>query len=306
MVVEDFASAVLVAALRQVLVEDGLAPSVPPPTGALLPLEDKRRLVTRVADEHGLLPLLRVGSVVPRLPAGPVVSALLAAQDPLDLFHRWSRLEAFSHSRHRVVVRDSAPRCVVAEHVGAPGAPPHAAEDALVLGALTALLEGSGTRGLTVALDEGPVVFARGAVTAPPPGHDTARWCFTWASHRSPAGRSGPPSCDDLVSRTRALLLTDSARRWTVADVAAGAGLSVRTLQRYLQPDGGFAALVGAVRTDRAADLLTRTDHPLGAVGFACGYADQPHFTRDFKRRTAMTPAAYRAAFGGGAAAPSR
>jgi AraC-like DNA-binding protein len=32
-------------------------------------------------------------------------------------------------------------------------------------------------------------------------------------------------------------------------------------------------------------------------VGFACGYADQPHFTRDFKRRTAMTPAAYRSAF---------
>lgn len=303
---EDFASAVLVAALRQVLVEDGLAPPLPPPTGALLPLEDKRRLVARVADEHGLLPMLRVGSVIPRMPANPVVSALQAAHDPLDLFVRWGRLETFSHSRHRVVVRVADPGCVVAEHLGAQGAPPHAAEDALVLGALTALLQGSGTQGLTVALDDGPVVFADGIFTAPSPGQDTARWRFTWASHEPPARRSGPEAGGDIVARTRALVLTDPARRWSIADAAAGAAMSVRTLQRHLRAAGGFAALVGAARADLAADLLVHSDHPFGAVGFACGYSDQPHFSREFKRRTAMTPAAYRSAFPGPPPSPRR
>ena len=32
-------------------------------------------------------------------------------------------------------------------------------------------------------------------------------------------------------------------------------------------------------------------------IGFVSGYADQAHFTRDFKRRTTMTPALFRTAF---------
>lgn len=43
--VEDFASGLLVSAVRHVLAEEGLAPAVPPPSGALVPLEVKRRLL---------------------------------------------------------------------------------------------------------------------------------------------------------------------------------------------------------------------------------------------------------------------
>lgn len=67
--------------------------------------------------------------------------------------------------------------------------------------------------------------------------------------------------------------------------------------KRRLEPAGGFSAVVGGVRAERAGDLLVRTAHPLSLVGFACGYADQSHFTREFMRRAAMTPAAYRDAF---------
>ena len=34
-------------------------------------------------------------------------------------------------------------------------------------------------------------------------------------------------------------------------------------------------------------------------VGYMCGFADQAHFTRQFKRHTAMTPALYRSEFAG-------
>jgi len=296
-VVEDFASAVLVSAVRRVLAEEGLRPAVPPPPGALVPLEVKRRLLTDVAAAHGLLPLLRVGLSLPRLPPHPVISALRAADSPLDLVSRWGRLERFTHSRHRVVLRHAAPMCVTLEHLGTPGAPPHPAEDALVLGVLAALLEDTGARGLTVVLDPATVIFIGGVFTAPPPGQDTARWRFVWSSHVPPARPARVVSDGDLADGSRALLTTDLLRRWTVGDLATEAAVSVRTLQRQLRHVGGFAALLGAVRADRAADLLTATTHPLGVIGFACGYADQPHFTRDFRRRTAMTPAAYRSAF---------
>ncbi|MER7007657.1 helix-turn-helix transcriptional regulator [Dactylosporangium sp. NPDC000555] len=294
---EDFASAVLVSAVRHVLAEDGLAPVVPPPSGALMPLETKRRLLTDVADAYGLLPLLRVGRAVARLPPHPLISALRAADNPLDLFGRWSRLERFAHSRHRVVVRHADATCVIAEHVGAPASPPHPAEDALILGVLIALLEDIGAQEVTVTLDPDPVVFADGVFTAPPPGHHIARWRFAWSSHVPPVRNTGRRTSDDLTARARVLLTTDLARRWTVSDLAAEVTVSVRTLQRQLRTAGGFTALLGAVRADRAADLLTTSAHSLGVIGFACGYADQPHFTRDFKRRTAMTPAAYRSAF---------
>ncbi|MGN9813364.1 helix-turn-helix transcriptional regulator [Micromonospora sp. BQ11] len=254
-------------------------------------------MLAEVADAHGLLPLLRVGLALPRLPPHPVITALRAADTPLDLFRRWSRLERFSHSRHRVVVRHAAPTCVVAEHVGPPGSPPHPAEDALVLGVLAALVDDTGARGLTVVLDPELVVFADGVFTAPPPSHATSQWRFTWSSQVPPAGTVVAVTGEGLGGRSRAVLAADLVRRWTVGDLAAETAMSVRSLQRQLRPAGGFAALLGAVRADRAADLLLTTAHPLGVIGFACGYADQPHFTRDFRRRTAMTPAAYRSAF---------
>jgi AraC-like DNA-binding protein len=296
--VEDFASAVLVAAVRQVLAEQGLAAPAPPPAaGALVPLVVKRRLLTEVTAAHGLAPLLSVGPALARLPPHPVIAALRAATSPADLFARWRKLERFVHSRHRVVLHHAGATCVVAEHVGPPHAPPIPAEDALILGVLTALLDDTGTRGLTAALDGGPVVFAGGVLTAPPPDAATGRWRFTWSSHVPPP-RPGPSAAvAEPADRSRALLAADPVRRWTVAGLAAETATSVRTLQRQLRPVGGFAALLGAVRAGRAADLLVTGSHPLGVVGFACGYADQPHFTRDFRRRTAMTPAAYRAAF---------
>jgi transcriptional regulator GlxA family with amidase domain len=87
-----------------------------------------------------------------------------------------------------------------------------------------------------------------------------------------------------------------------VDGLATELAVSTRSLQRRLAAGGGFTALLGATRAETAAALLMDSRYPLGIVGFACGYADQPHFTREFKRRTAMTPAAYRSAF----AHPSR
>lgn len=52
--------------------------------------------------------------------------------------------------------------------------------------------------------------------------------------------------------------------------------MTARTLQRTLQPAGGFTALLATARADAAADLLMNTTYLLGVIGFACGTRTSP------------------------------
>jgi AraC-like DNA-binding protein len=99
-------------------------------------------------------------------------------------------------------------------------------------------------------------------------------------------------------------LAADPLRRWTVAQLAAALHLSPRTLQRRLTEAGRpLGRLLAETRLQTAARLLCQPDGPgLAQIGFLCGYADQPHFTRSFARAVGTTPASYRAQFRAGAA----
>ncbi|GAA3045771.1 helix-turn-helix transcriptional regulator [Actinokineospora globicatena] len=295
---DEFASARLVGAVRRGLAEAGIATAAPRATGALLPLAAKRRYLSEVAAAHGLLPLARAGSVLREMAADPAVAALSLASTPAGLLERWRRLERFTHSRHHVVVQHSDSGQLALKHAGPPGTPPEPAEDAVVLGVLVALLGVIGVRDLTVAV--GPdevVVFTGDEFVAAPPVVGSELWLFTWSSTtpREPVVVAADQS--DAVTEVRRLVAADLGKRWSLDEVAAVVGTSRRTLQRGLREAGGFQELVGAARTEAAAALLLAGGHPLSTVGFACGYADQPHFTRDFTRRTAMSPATYRQSF---------
>ncbi|MFI1828136.1 helix-turn-helix transcriptional regulator [Streptomyces sp. NPDC020412] len=166
---EEYASARLLELVQRALAAEGIHAVAPAGDGALLPLAAKRVFLLDVARDHGLLPLLRVGAMLPVASSDPAVAALLSAVDP--------------------------------------------------------------------------------------------------------------------------------ARRWTLGCLAAELGMPARSLQRRLAAAGGFSGLLGTVRAQAAAELLMAGEHPVSVIGFVCGYADQPHFTRHFKARTAMTPAVYRSVF---------
>lgn len=87
--------------------------------------------------------------------------------------------------------------------------------------------------------------------------------------------------------------LTDPLR---TADLAATAGCSVPVLERRVKRVFGLSPrqLVLRARIDRAADLLTTTDLPLADVAAACGFYDQPSFTRQFARLAGETPGQFR------------
>jgi len=81
-----------------------------------------------------------------------------------------------------------------------------------------------------------------------------------------------------------------------VADLAHAAGMSASRFHRVFraQMHVSPAAYVKSVRLREAYRLLYGTDLSVGQVADATGFANQFHFSREFKRRFGMPPLAYR------------
>jgi len=80
-------------------------------------------------------------------------------------------------------------------------------------------------------------------------------------------------------------------------ELAAVSGLSRFELVRRFHAQTGLTphAFQTDLRIARARRLLAGGEPP-AAVAAACGFADQPHLTRVFKRAVGVTPARYAAA----------
>jgi AraC family transcriptional regulator len=80
--------------------------------------------------------------------------------------------------------------------------------------------------------------------------------------------------------------------------IAGATGLSPSHFARQFRASTGIAPhqYLMRLRIERAQRLLTETDTPIVDVAFTCGFANQEHMTRIFKRGRGTTPAAYRRA----------
>lgn len=83
----------------------------------------------------------------------------------------------------------------------------------------------------------------------------------------------------------------------SLADLAATVGLSRFHFARRFRQGTGTTPheFVLRERVERARGLLERTSTPLFEVAARCGFADQSHLTREFKKRAGTTPGRYRA-----------
>jgi AraC-like DNA-binding protein len=82
-----------------------------------------------------------------------------------------------------------------------------------------------------------------------------------------------------------------------VAQVCEEFGLSERALQRLVHRRLGLTPkwLIQRRRLQEAAERLRSRSTTAAEVAAALGYADQPHFIRDFSRVTSMTPGEFAA-----------
>jgi AraC-like DNA-binding protein len=320
MTAKAFASAGLVALVFDGLRRQGIAPPEPPPGPGLRhaapPLVAhgrKRDLLSAVMARHGPVAILRVGEAVGDHGFHPMLHALLRARGPVDLIGRWLRLERYAHSHHRTAVDRLDDRGALLRHVSTDGAAPSAAEDLLVLGVYLGLLRAIGCRDVAARAGGHPVARADGGWDTPALAQVvgeglTASWDLAWSgwSARRPGATPPPPEdpcgapavtfggCAEAAA-IAALLAEDAARHLTLADAATAIGLSPRALQRRLALHGLTLTAVGrAVQVRQACALLAGGEDPLPAVGYVCGFSDQAHFTREFRKRVNMTPGAYR------------
>lgn len=298
----DFASEAMLRLVRAGLQRQGLAADGPPAVrSAHVALADKRAWLDRLWQAHGPDVIVRLGEAVHGMDDEPLLLALSLARDPPDLLQRWQRLERFVHSRHRVRVSRPGPGLLRLQHVSLdPRRPPTPAEDLLVFGFLVALCEHVQTPGVQ-ARPVGQPVWSRSERAWRPHAwpQDVSTWELGWQAQpeRAPAAE-GPTTPEGWVAGLQARLAADPGRGWTVDVLARETASSPRTLQRRLADQGvSFTQLLSKARLAGAARLLAADSMPTAQVGYVCGFADQAHFTRQFKQHTAMTPGLYRSEF---------
>ena len=288
--------------IRLGLKKQGLpVPSFTTPKSAHIPLSDKRSLVHHILEEYGATTLLKIGEAVKDAPDEPMTTALMLAKDPFDLLTRWQRLEKFVHSKHRTRIISQSENELVLQHYAHRGSvAPWPEEDLLVFGLLIALFEKNGADDVRARV------------------YETSRWhrdklqwhdldlnedVSTWQIRWKPQAQNHQPLADDgkisdWLETARQRLGQDPGRSWTLDLLAEDLRTSRRTLQRRLrQENSGFTSLLLEVRTATAARLLGKTDQSPAEIGYACGFSDQAHFTREFKRYTAITPQVFRNQF---------
>jgi AraC-like DNA-binding protein len=84
-----------------------------------------------------------------------------------------------------------------------------------------------------------------------------------------------------------------------VDDLCTRFDISERTLQRLLHKRIGLGPkwLIRRRRLQEAADRLRDSDAELAGIAVDLGYADQAHFTRDFRKATGLTPGEFASRF---------
>lgn len=101
------------------------------------------------------------------------------------------------------------------------------------------------------------------------------------------------------IEQAREIIHDQFCKNLTLAKVAELIGIHPVYLAREFRKS--YRCTVGEyirrLRIQSACRELSNSDAPLTEVALACGFSDQSHFSRVFRRLTAMTPTQYRACF---------
>lgn len=107
-----------------------------------------------------------------------------------------------------------------------------------------------------------------------------------------------------LFHEAAAIVEAEFAHPLTADKVARRIATSARQLHRAFSEQEGttFRSFLMRTRMKHAAELLARTELPVGEVAQRTGYRQASHFTKVFKRAYDATPSGFRATRGSGSA----
>ncbi|WP_431956506.1 GlxA family transcriptional regulator [Nocardia lijiangensis] len=112
--------------------------------------------------------------------------------------------------------------------------------------------------------------------------------------------QSLPPAPRGSALEPLLMWLQDNlARNLTLAEIAATAGTSTRTLLRQFREQTGTTPLqwLHRARVHRAQHLLETTDHTVERIGAQVGFGSPTAFRERFKRTAGVSPDTYRRTF---------
>lgn len=280
------------------LVKDTSPPD--PLDQAIVPTCEKRGLIARTVARHGAGVLLSVGQLLPDAEDTPVATVLRQGHDPNATAQKWMRLERYYHSDCRTLISTAAPGRWTCHRISTL-APETLGENCLIAGVLFGLIAEIGHQPKKITIGGQvlhPNAFAGAMFQAEETGNDFA---IHW-SEKAPCRVPSPIRQPDRLSDQLAdLLARDPGRSWRIDDAAKPLALSRRSLQRHLAQEGrSFSSTLRRARLREATRLLCTTNTGLADIGYCCGYADQAHFQREFRRIANTTPRQFRQIAGAG------
>ncbi|RCK40137.1 AraC family transcriptional regulator [Thalassospira profundimaris] len=282
------------------------------PEGTVMTAGRLRSVMLALEEAAGSYVLVKLGRHLALKEQAPVLTMLRYGGSPELIVERWRRLESYSHARGRTEFATTS-RSLTLHRGTVRGQAPSRVENLLLHGFIVGLLEAIGVEGITSVI----LPSHGSAVTMVRNGklvkvRDFAgrglRWRISWQSFvpvsqgypfmanmpgTAPSAVAGRPVVRKLV----AMLENDVGRGWTIDDVARDMETSARTLQRRLQAaNTRFSDLLRLTRVREACRLISGTDLSIGEIGYWCGFTDNAHFSRDFRRLVGMPPSVYREA----------
>ena len=115
---------------------------------------------------------------------------------------------------------------------------------------------------------------------------------LTVLADRTLVSSSLPPSKKSKRQSEILTYIKSSYRTATLGELAKRCGLSVPYLSAEIKRmfSKSFGALLIEERLNRADELITATDLPIGEVIRSVGYENESYFHREYKKRFGMTP----------------
>lgn len=109
------------------------------------------------------------------------------------------------------------------------------------------------------------------------------------------ATANSDPHYAELV-RLREKIYANPQEKWSVEMLCSEVNMSRSYFQLIYRETFGMTCIADVIncKMNRARDLLTSTDYTISHVAQLCGYDNEEHFMRQFKKNNGVTPTVFR------------